>query len=128
MAAAPPWVRPWKITSVARPSIFGPSTDRVTLATASTTTATKPSRSRRSTGVGRERRRRRGGGGRARGGGGVGEEVPGGPALQRRGDGQPLALPAAHVGAALLDGGVEPAGHGGHEVGGLGDVQRRPQL
>ena len=56
------------------------------------------------------------------------EQVDPRPAHERPGDGQPLALAARHVGAALADRGVEPAGHGRDEVGGLGDLERLPQL
>ena len=55
------------------------------------------------------------------------EQVDAGLAHQRPGDGQPLALPTRHVGAALGDAGVEAAGHGGHEVAGLRDLERVPR-
>ena len=56
------------------------------------------------------------------------EHVDVGPADQRAGDRQPLALPARHVGAALLDPRVEPAGHRPHEVARLRDLERGPHL
>ena len=49
-------------------------------------------------------------------------------AHERPGDGQALALAAGHVRAALGDPAPQAAGHGAHEVGGLGDRQRLPQL
>ena len=47
---------------------------------------------------------------------------------QRPSDGQPLALPAGDVGAALRDRRLQAVGHRGHEVPALGDLQRGPQL
>ena len=46
----------------------------------------------------------------------------------RPGDGEPLALAARHVGAALCDAAVQPAFHVGHEVAALGDLERVPEL
>ena len=56
------------------------------------------------------------------------EEVDLGLAHEGPGDGQPLALAARHVRAALGDAGVEAARHGGDEVAGLGDLERLPHL
>ena len=56
------------------------------------------------------------------------EQVDLGAAHQGAGDRQPLALPAGDVGAALRDRRVQPCRHRPHEVGGLRDLQRRPQL
>ena len=44
------------------------------------------------------------------------------------GDGQPLALAARDVGAALGDRRLQPAVHGRHEVARLGDLEGAPQL
>ena len=46
----------------------------------------------------------------------------------RPGDGEPLALAARHVGAALCDAAVQPALHLGHEVAALGDLECVPEL
>ena len=56
------------------------------------------------------------------------EEVDLGLAHEGAGDGQALALAAGDVRAALGDAGLEAAGHGGHEVPGLGDLERLPHL
>src|SRR5258708_4755994 len=74
---------------------------------------------RRLAGVGAQRRPQPGVGGDVEGGERVVEEVDVGPADEGPGDGQALALPAADVGAALLDGRVQPAGHGRDADGGL---------
>ncbi len=47
---------------------------------------------------------------------------------ERPGDRQPLSLSARHVGAALVDLALDAVGHRLHEVGGLGDLERLPQL
>ena len=44
------------------------------------------------------------------------------------GDREPLSLPTRHVRAALGDLAVDPLGHRLHEPGGLGDLERLPQL
>ena len=56
------------------------------------------------------------------------EQVHARPLDERPGDRQPLALAAGDVGAALVDGRVETARHGGDEVARLGDLERVPEL
>ena len=82
-------------------------------------------------GIGGARRQRRpqpGVGGQVEGRERVVEHVDLGPGDERPGDRQPLALAARHVGPALGDLAVEPVRHRLHEAGGLGDVERLPQL
>ena len=59
---------------------------------------------------------------------GVVEDIDVGLYDERPGDRQALALPARDVRAALVDLAVEPVGHRLHEAGGLGDVERVPEL
>src|SRR5690625_4257202 len=87
-------------------------------------------------GVLRQTRPDLGVGGDVQRGEGVVEDVHPGAGRQGAGDAQPLALPAGDVGSALGDARLQPgaglvAGTGGalgDELGGLGGVQRVPQL
>ena len=79
-------------------------------------------------GLGSQRGPQPGVGGHVQGGERVVEHVDLRPFDQRSGDGQPLSLAAGDVGPALGDGGVQLAVHRPHEVLGLGDPQRVPEL